>query len=35
MVMTTVRTVPDDSRAASRPPPDGYDRAVRGMIRTP
>jgi hypothetical protein len=28
-----VRTGPDDSRAASRPP-DGYDRVVQGMIRT-
>jgi hypothetical protein len=33
MVMTTVRTGPDDSRAASQPP-DGYGRAVSGMIRT-
>ena len=28
-----MRTAPDDSRAASRPP-DGYDHAFQGMIRT-
>src|SRR6188472_2984935 len=33
MVMTTVRTGPDDSRAAPRPP-DGYGRTVPGMIST-
>src|SRR6185312_3473964 len=33
MVMTTVRTAPDDSRAAPRPP-DGYDHAFQGMIRS-